>query len=524
LKTPRIITSGLLALLFSLLLAGCASLPNDFPRVESWKLDSAGTRLAGAYDTLKATHPGQSGAFPLGEGIDALAARVGLIRAADRTLDVQYYIWHDDESGRLLLRELLDAADRGVRVRLLLDDLGVGRKNDDVYIWLDSHPNFSVSLFNPITTRESRTLGLLSGARRLNHRMHNKSMTADGTMTVVGGRNIGDEYFSLNEMVNFADLDVLAIGPVADQVSDSFDIFWNSPATIPISALHDKRVNLEKAAEARDLLRENVDKNSADLYQAMHDTLFSRLLQSQEFRFYWGNILAFNDTPGKMQGADKSDLLLTQLRDQLGHAFMDLLIVSPYFVPGKQGVGSLTRAVRDGARVRVVTNSLASTDVGAVHAGYKKSRRKLIEGGVELFEMIPSLAAGEKVSREISFYGSSKASLHAKTFVIDRQKVFIGSMNLDPRSIELNTEIGLLIESPELASRIESRITANIASACYAVVLESKHPERPDGGSRLVWIEQSKGGEIRFYKDPQTSAWQRFIVNLIGLLPVDSQL
>jgi len=521
---PRTVTPGLLALVFSLLLASCASLPDNFAREESWKLDSAGTRLATAYDTLAASHPGQSGAFPLGEGIDALAARVGLIRSADKTLDVQYYIWHEDESGRLLLRELLDAADRGVRVRLLLDDVGVGRKNDDVYIWLDSHPNFSVSLFNPIATRESRTLGLVSSARRLNHRMHNKSMTADSTMTVVGGRNIGDEYFSLNELVNFADLDVLAIGPVADQVSDSFDIFWNSPSTIPVSALHDKTVNMEKAAEVRDMLRGRVDRDSADLYQAMRETRFIRLLRSHEMRFYWGDIVAFHDIPDKMQGADEASLLLNQLRGEVGRIDSDLLIISPYFVPSKQGVGSLVAAVQKGALVRVVTNSLASTDVAAVHAGYKKSRRQLIEGGVELFEMIPVLEKGNKVSREISFYGSSAASLHAKTFIIDRQRVFIGSMNLDPRSIQLNTEIGLLIENPELAGYIEDRITDDIASACYSVVLEPKNPDRPDGRNRLVWIEHRQDGDIRFYKDPQTTAWQRFIVGLIGLFPVDSQL
>jgi len=524
LKISRTLNFGLLTLLFSLLLASCASLPDNFAREESWKIDGAGTRLARAYDALAASHPGLSGAFPLGEGIDALAARVGLIRSADKTLDVQYYIWHEDESGRLLLRELLDAADRGVRVRLLLDDIGVGRKNDDVYIWLDSHPNFSVSLFNPIATREARTFGLVSSPRRLNHRMHNKSMTADSTMTVVGGRNIGDEYFSIDEMVNFADLDVVAIGPVADQVSDSFDIFWNSPATIPISALHDKSVNMEKAAEARDRLRAKVDRNSADLYQAMHDTRLSQLLQAGELKFYWGTIVAFNDVPEKSQGAVESQLLISQLREQVGRINNDLLIISPYFVPSKPGVGTLVAAVKGGARVRIVTNSLASTDVAAVHAGYRKSRRQLIEGGVEMFEMIPRLEKGEKVSREMSFYGSSAASLHAKTFIIDQKSVFIGSMNLDPRSVKLNTEIGLLIENPELAQSLESGITNDIASAFYSVVLEPKHPERPDSGSGLVWIEHRQGEDIRYYKEPQTTAWQRFIIGLIGLLPVDSQL
>jgi cardiolipin synthase C len=225
-------------LLAGLLLAGCASLPENFERDATVRLDAGDTRLARSFEALAAAHPGQSGAYPLAHGIEALAARVLLVRLAEKTLDVQYYIWHGDESGRLLLKELLDAADRGVRVRLLLDDVGVGAADDEAFRWLDAHPQVSVSLFNPIATRNHRTAGLIGDAGRLNRRMHNKSMTADSTVTVVGGRNIGDEYFSLNELFNFADMDVLAIGPVAGEVSASFDAFWNSPAAIPIGAFH----------------------------------------------------------------------------------------------------------------------------------------------------------------------------------------------------------------------------------------------------------------------------------------------
>ena len=243
-----------LALLCVLLLAGCASLPENYPREESWKLDAADTPLAKAFDARATAHPGQSGAYPLGEGIEALAARVALARAAAESLDVQYYIWHSDTSGRLLIKELLDAADRGVRVRLLLDDLGVGQADDEAFLLLDSHPNVSVSLFNPIASRGSRSMGLLLDPLRLNHRMHNKSMTADSTVTVVGGRNIGDEYFALNELVNFADLDVLAIGPVADQVADSFDIFWNSSVTYPSAPFTRKPPVPAEYAAAREQL------------------------------------------------------------------------------------------------------------------------------------------------------------------------------------------------------------------------------------------------------------------------------
>jgi putative cardiolipin synthase len=522
-KSSRLVMAAL-ALLCVLLLAGCASLPENYPREESWKLDAGGTPLARAFDARAADHAGQSGAYPLGQGIEALAARVALARAAEISLDVQYYIWHSDQSGRLLIKELLDAADRGVRVRLLLDDIGVGRADDAAFLLLDSHPNVSVSLFNPIASRDSRTLGLLADPLRLNHRMHNKSMTADSTVTVVGGRNIGDEYFALSDLANFADLDVLAIGPVADQVSDAFDIFWNSSATYPISAFHPEGASRKDYAAAREQLNSSVTETGAPYYEAMSSTPLGMHLQSRDLPFYWGTMVALHDVPEKSQGAKDTEVLLEQLGNLLGQAQSDLLIVSPYFVPGKEGTAALVAAVRRGVHVRVVTNSLASTDVGAVHAGYKKSRRKLLEGGVELFELKPTVEADTKAAGRLSFRGSSAASLHAKTFVIDRQRVFIGSMNLDPRSVELNTEIGILIDSPDLARQLENSIGTGLQQACYSVVLAPRDPAKPAGRQELAWIERRGGQEIRYTTEPQTTFWQRFSVGFIGIFPVDSQL
>lgn len=521
---PFRVLAPALALLYGLLLASCASLPEDYPREESWKLDASDTPLARAFDARADAHPGQSGAYPLGQGIEALAARVALARAAGKSLDVQYYIWHSDESGRLLIKELLDAADRGVRVRLLLDDLGVGQANDDAFLLLDSHPNVSVSLFNPIASRGSRSLGLMADPMRLNHRMHNKSMTADSTVTVVGGRNIGDEYFSLSELTNFADLDVLAIGPVADQVADSFDIFWNSSATYPISAFHPDTASPAEYETAREKLNAFVAETGAPYYEAMRLTPLGLHLQSRDLAFYWGTITALHDMPEKSQGANQSDVLLKQLGNLLGQAQTDLLIVSPYFVPGKPGTEALVAAAQRGVRVRVVTNSLASTDVGAVHAGYKKSRRKLLEGGVELFELKPQLEADTEAAGKLSFSGSSAASLHAKTFMIDRQRVFIGSMNLDPRSVQINTEIGLLIDNPELAQDLENKIATGLAQTSYSVVLEPKNPAKPEGGQQVAWIEHRGDQETRYTTEPQTTFWQRFSVGFIGIFPVDSQL
>jgi len=470
----------LIAIFLAALLSSCVSLPEDYEREPTWKLDGSDSGIATLLKDDFAAHPGLSGAYPLSDGIEALAARVVLARAAEKSLDLQYYIWHADIAGRILLKELLDAADRGVRVRLLLDDLGVGAADDEEFLLLDSHPNVHVQLFNPIALRNSRSLGLLANPLRLNRRMHSKSMTADNQVTVVGGRNIGNEYFSLDELVNFADMDVLAMGPVVEQVSDAFDIYWNSEAAFPIRAFHDNGRSIEQRAQARQQLEAYVAQHGDPYYEAMRATPLGIDARQSEVEPYWGEITALYDLPEKALGQE-TDLLLKQLGSLVGKVQRDMLIISPYFVPGKAGTAQLIAARQRGARVRVFTNSLAATDVAAVHAGYKKSRRKLLEGGVELYEMKPKLSGDRDAQRKLSFSGSSGASLHAKMFVFDQQRVFVGSMNLDPRSVDINTEIGLLIDSPEFASSLLDHFENRHDRAFYEVRLEPKTPRKPDG-------------------------------------------
>jgi len=513
----------LIAIFLAALLSSCVSLPEDYEREPTWKLDGSDSGIATLLKDDFAAHPGLSGAYPLSDGIEALAARVVLARAAEKSLDLQYYIWHADIAGRILLKELLDAADRGVRVRLLLDDLGVGAADDEEFLLLDSHPNVHVQLFNPIALRNSRSLGLLANPLRLNRRMHSKSMTADNQVTVVGGRNIGNEYFSLDELVNFADMDVLAMGPVVEQVSDAFDIYWNSEAAFPIRAFHDNGRSIEQRAQARQQLEAYVAQHGDPYYEAMRATPLGIDARQSEVEPYWGEITALYDLPEKALGQE-TDLLLKQLGSLVGKVQRDMLIISPYFVPGKAGTAQLIAARQRGARVRVFTNSLAATDVAAVHAGYKKSRRKLLEGGVELYEMKPKLSGDRDAQRKLSFSGSSGASLHAKMFVFDQQRVFVGSMNLDPRSVDINTEIGLLIDSPEFASSLLDHFENRHDRAFYEVRLEPKTPRKPDGRRQLVWIEQKDGQEIRYATEPETTVWQRFSVGFISLFPVDSQL
>ncbi|MEJ2385063.1 MAG: phospholipase D family protein [Xanthomonadales bacterium] len=523
-RPPGLSTLRRLATLaFCALLSACVSLPENYPREESVTLDGPETRVARTVWNDLETRPGQSAAYPLAEGMEALAARVNLARAAERSLDVQYYIWHADEAGRILLKELLDAADRGVRVRVLLDDLGVGAADDSAFLLFEAHPRVSIRLFNPIALRNARTLGLVTDPIRMNQRMHNKSMTADNRATIVGGRNIGNEYFSLDELVNFADLDVLAAGPVVSQVSESFDAFWNSPASFPLSAFHDTPRGADELAAARKDLDAWLAANAARYYDAMRDTPIGIDLSPRELFFYHGRITTLSDRPEKVLG-ENPERLVDQLGNLLGRIDEDLLIISPYFVPGKEGVRALNAAAARGAQVRVYTNSLAATDVAAVHAGYRKSRRDLLAGGVELYEMMPRLAADEAGERSLAFSGSSGASLHAKMFIIDRRRVFIGSLNLDPRSIDLNTEIGLLIESPELAAHLAAGIERTQDNAFYSVRLEPDNPGEPGGSGKLIWVEHRDGATIEYDKEPQTTAWQRFMVRFISLFPIDSQL
>jgi len=513
----------LISLALCFVLSACASLPENYQRDESWKVDGGDSSFSAQLAKSETAHPGESGAFPLGDGIEALAARVLLARAAEQSLDIQYYIWHSDTAGKLLLKELLDAADRGVRIRLLLDDLGVGADNDNGFLLLEAYPQVSVHLFNPIASRNSRLAGMISDPMRINRRMHNKSMTADNLLTVVGGRNIGDEYFSLSELVNFADMDVLAVGPVVDQVSVSFDIFWNSPTSFPVSAFHDEIPSADELAQSRAQLDDFVAENAGPYYEAMEAVRFPIGMLLKNSDIYWGQITALFDQPEKALG-EETELLAHQLRDFLGNVQTDLLIVSPYFVPGKKGTEALIAAVGRGVNVRIFTNSLAATDVVAVHAGYREYRRKLLEGGVEIFEMMPQLNGDSVPGRKSTFSGSSGSSLHAKMFIFDQQRVFIGSMNLDPRSVAINTEIGLLIDSSDLAKDLESHLVGGHEDMFYTLALEPKNSKKPGGSKRLVWLEYKDGEVIRYTKEPKTTSWQRFKTGLIGLLPIESQL
>lgn len=512
--------AALLALCGSVLLGGCSSLPSLEGRQASTAItDTAETRLGKSVMAARGTAaPDLSGIHPLLSPQGAFGARVLLARAADRALDVQYYIWHADTTGYLMLEELWNAAERGVRVRLLVDDNGIAGLDPTVAA-LDSHRNIEVRLFNPFTNRGFKAAGYLTDFGRLNRRMHNKSFTADAQATIVGGRNIGDEYFGAGEEIGFADLDVLAVGSIASEVTTLFDRYWNSASAFPAESIVGKA-----AADGTTVLTARfaeVRKSSeATRYiEAVRKARVNQDLLVRNPTLEWAPVRLLSDVPEKIQGkAQKTDLLLAQLGEAFGEAQRQLDIVSPYFVPGEGGTESLAAIAKRGVALRIVTNSLAATDVAAVHAGYAKRRVPLLRSGARIYELKPDAREGrdpaDDEKRNGAVGGTSSASLHAKTFAIDRSRIFVGSFNLDPRSVHLNTEMGVVIESPKLAGELSNLLDREIERIAYEVSLEKS-------GNDLEWVERSPEGEVRYTKEPKTTFMKRFNVGFLELLPIE---
>ncbi|MDN3920365.1 phospholipase D family protein [Roseateles violae] len=505
--------------LAALLLAGCASLPPLDGRAESHALGDTGqTRLGRAIAPGIAAHPGQSGIHALAEPHDAFAARVLLAASADRSLDVQYYIWHRDQTGELLFEALWQAAERGVRVRLLLDDANTGGI-DPTIAALDAHPNIEVRLYNPFAQRSLRLLNFVSDFSRVNRRMHNKSFTADNQASIVGGRNIGNEYFGAGQQTEFADLDVLAVGAAVPAISRQFDDYWNSASAYPAASLLGSPG--EGAAEGlrAEFAAARADPESTRYLEALRSTRLVQDLLGERLPLEWTRAQLVYDDPAKTlaQTPQREELLLPALLATIGHPQTELDLVSPYFVPGKPGTESLVALAGRGVRLRILTNSLAASDVGAVHAGYAKWREPLLRAGVQLYEFKPTQLNGKKGDKGSSAakdsHGSS-AALHAKTFAVDRQRIFVGSFNFDPRSALLNTEMGLVIDSPGMAQRLSGLFDQELRRIAYTVRLAGE-------GDALVWTEAGPEGEQQFSVEPETGWLRRVGIQFLSILPID---
>ena len=523
--------AGTLIILGSVALAACAHLPKTRTVVSSVTLtDTAETRLGRASAMrMSELHGAQSGIHLLPRGPDAFLARLALVEAADKSLDLQYFIWSPDMVGKLLMAAVLRAADRGVRVRILIDDIGSMAK-DETLLVIDQHPNIEVRLFNPAANRSARNLWKLTDLSRVNRRMHNKSFTADNRVTIVGGRNIGDEYFEASAALDFADLDALVIGSAVSGVSARFDRYWNSPVVYGISELHKHQPTSEDRTRIAEALREFENAQRGQSYtQAMRDSQIAQEILAGRVVYQPATISVKADDPIKVEkpGADPSKNLMRQLAPEFGEVRDSLILVSPYFVPRKAGVQVLRDLRARGVQVTVVTNGLGSTDVPPVFAKYKKYRRPLLEAGVKLYEVNPAAGRnGSTKSIDTAHGGNAPATadpptaLHGKILVFDCHEFFVGSMNLDPRSAMINTEVGLLVDSSEVARQLCGGLDEVFPLRAYRLELRKK----PDGGTRIEWIRVDQGREERLTEEPRTSSWQRFKSWLYSLLPIESQM
>jgi putative cardiolipin synthase len=464
-----------------------------------------------------AEHPGLSGFVPLSDGIDALGARLILIDRAERSIDAQYYFILNDITGHLFVSRLLAAADRGVHVRLLVDDIAT-RGLDVGMAELNGHPNFEIRIFNPFSRRLGRILHFVMNFRRANRRMHNKSFTVDGVATVVGGRNIGAEYFAAREDVNFGDLDLLGFGPVAHDVGVAFDLYWNDALAVPIDGLirpaRDPDAGLESLRARIAASLEGLE--SSDYGEALRSTLLDRL-QGMEGGVEWAPAHVVYDRPAKIRGevvpGQIAGRLATSLLHAIGKAERELLVVSPYFVPLAGGVEFLGATRARGVRSIVLTNSLASSDVVAVHSGYAPFRIPLLRHGVELFESRSDARMAGPIRAGAAF---SRSSLHAKIFVVDRRRLFVGSFNWDPRSVAINTEMGILVDSPVLARRVAELVMALLPSAAWRV--------GEAGSGRLRWSRMESGRELAATREPGAGFWRRLLAVILRWLPIREQL
>ena len=497
---------AVLVSIVALALAACATRIVE-PYVRPAPEHAMPARSDGAFANLesgiRAAHgPEASGFMLLDRNDDSLRWRLALIDSARHSIDVQYYLWYGDATGRLLVQRLLDAADRGVKVRMLVDDLNTLISDastvslrDKVAAWVDAHPNVELRLFNPWTSREiaGRLGEALADFQRINQRMHNKALIVDNRAAILGGRNIGDEYMGLHEEFNFYDLDVLGIGPVARQASTVFDSYWNSDWVMPVSALKLPVTPAEQAASRAALARRLTETRSLARFPISPQSWETEIAALRgELLVGTSHVYADIPEPGEIR-----HVMLEHIHSMLASATQELLIVNAYIIPSDRGIAALRTLKSRGVEMKILTNSLASHDVPAVNSHYKAWRRPILEAGSELYE-IRHDAAIQPIAADTPPIRAEFMGLHSKGMVVDRELVYIGSMNYDPRSANINTEMGVFIESPALGEALAKLIERDIQPA------NSWQVELTDDGG-LRWVNDQEIVTIQ----PARNFWQR---------------
>jgi len=516
----------ILALVILVLLCGAAifvlgwALPlpkNHGPRI---KHEVAGpTEIAKLYGKQARKFPRRSGLYPIAHGREALLCRIEMVKLATHFIHSQYYIWSDDLTGKLLLGAIIDAADRGVKVRIILDDNTAG---DTQLMWASAlqHPNITVKLFNPFRARRHRWLNYfyLLDFMRLNRRMHNKSLIIDGQACIVGGRNIGDNYFSAHSGPHFTDMDVLAMGEVVRHVEKAFEAYWSC------GSVYDAKV-LMKGVRGADLeiLRHAVQQRRDSpegkaLVEDFGKYKSYRQIARGRLPLEWAPARLLVDDPRKGLGKiDEHDLVVGKLRLILGRGKRELKIASAYFVPGRPGARFLQALAKRGLAIQILTNSLSSNNLLPVHSGYARYRKRLLRSRVELYELKANrrvIAEEAKPTRTPKkFFGASSSTLHAKVFILDRTKVFISSFNFDPRSTWLNCEMGILMESPALARFQLKQVEQRLRRHSYRLELLDGH--------RLIWLDLQSRPIGVISREPDTELSRRILVWCISKLPME---
>jgi len=499
-----------------LVLTGCATVDFEHPKAETHApTDTDNTYLGKQLAGRAEEHPDMAGFYPISDGIDALAVRLLMAERAEVSIDAQYYLIKSDIVGSTFINSLLRAADRGVRVRLLVDDIFTGGY-DAGMAGLDSHPNFEIRIFNPFARRSARFMDGITSFSRINRRMHNKSFTVDNQVTLIGGRNIADEYFGARVDAKFADLDVLGIGPIVQDVSNMFDSYWNHERAAPIPAFanmpDDPAAELERLRGELEKAREEV---STTIYAAaVRDQVLEYVETDQEV-FIWAPYTLAVDSPDKAfkSKAGEAASITTPLKASLLAATDEIMVISPYFVPRKTGIAAFSELQASGVDVTIITNSLAANNQSSVHGGYAPSRKPLLKAGVRIFEVRDDANVSGSELRAAS---GAKSTLHTKAFVVDRRDVFIGSFNFDPRSANINTELGVIIRSPELGETMAAAVMKALPGQAFEVVLNEN--------DKLRWHGLDNGEEVILDKEPHTTWWMRFKAGFMRILPIRGQL
>ncbi len=494
------------------LLAGCATVSFDQPKSYSIAITNAGnTTIGKAVADWSALHEGLSGFYPLSKGMDALGVRLRLAERAQKSIDLQYFLMKNDTAGAVMVNALLKSADRGVRVRFLLDDIFT-TVPDRTFLLMDQHPNIEIRIFNPLSRRGIWAFNYIGDFSQANRRMHNKSFTVDNAISVVGGRNIADEYFQLKKDSVFVDFDVLALGPIAADISKSFDQYWNHSRAVPVEQFITAKKN-----EDLQTVRANVAAKLDDIYETVYrKALNSQLLQdliADRQPLFVGPARVLADNPDKLiNKIDEAHMQLAKdLRGVVRRAETEIIFISPYYVPGDRGVQLIRDLVAKGVRVVILTNSLASNNHVPVHSAYARYRRDVVKAGAELYEMRAN-AARELEGDE---KGPEVLTLHTKAFLIDRRYLFVGSLNLDPRSIEINAEMGLLIDCEPMVRTFTRRAEERLSAVTYRVLVNDK--------GKLEWHTRIDKQEVIETKEPLTGWWLRFKAWFMKIAP-ESQL